>query len=108
MNSPVYSKTFAPVALLKPTAAISSTTASTNTGIDRITNDSIVTAWSENWYWRMAPQAPASTPSVPPTIVAISSSRRLTPMRRPISAFTDSPSHVLPKSPCRTPLAHVL
>ena len=66
MNSPVYSKTFAPVALLNPTAAISSTTASTNTGIDRITNDSIVTAWSENWYWRMAPQAPARTPSVPP------------------------------------------
>ena len=41
-------------------AVISSTTASTNTGIDRITNDSIVTAWSEKCgdtgEWRPRPR----------------------------------------------------
>ena len=54
----------------------------TNVGVLSASSASIVTTRSLSRYWRIAPHAPATTPSTVPTTEPITSSRRLTPTRR--------------------------
>ena len=104
--SPVNAIAWVPVAWLMVSAPILSSTAIRNVGIDSKRNDISVTARSENRYCRTALHAPTSTPMTVPRIVPMTSSRRLTPMRRPNSALTEVSRIVRPRSPRTASCAH--
>ncbi len=70
-----------------------------------ISSDSTVLTRSETRYCRIAPHAPTTTPITVPSTEPITSSRRLTPMRRPSSSATGCPATVVPKSPRTAPEA---
>ena len=75
--------------------------ASRKIGVERSTNDDTEMMWSLALYWCSAEYTPTSTPMITESTEPTTSSRRLTPIRRPISPVTVSPlGKDLPKSPC--------
>jgi hypothetical protein len=78
----------------------------TNTGVLSSSSDSTVMMRSLRWYCRIAPHAPMTTPISVPNTEPMSSSRRLTPTRRPSSLEIAWPVMVVPKSPRTAPDAH--
>ena len=75
----------------------------TNVGVLITSSDSSVMTRSDNRYCRIAPHAPTTTPITVPSTEPITSSRRLTPMRRHSSSETGWPLTVVPKSPRTAP-----
>ncbi len=71
----------------------------TKVGVLSTSNATAVTTRSLSRYWRMAPHAPATTPSAVPTTDPMTSSRSVTPMRRQSVAPTGWPVTVDPKLP---------
>ncbi|CNL65924.1 Uncharacterised protein [Mycobacterium tuberculosis] len=77
-------------------------------GVLNTSSASVVMTRSLSRYCRMAPHAPITTPATVPNTDPTTSSRRLTPIRRPSSVPTGWPVMVVPKSPrtaCDTQLA---
>jgi hypothetical protein len=66
-------------------------------------SDSMVMTRSDNRYCLIAPHAPTTTPITVPSTEPMTSSRRLTPMRRHSSSATGWPLTVVPKSPRTAP-----
>ena len=75
----------------------------TNIGVLSNSSDSTVMTRSLRWYCRIAPHAPTTTPITVPSTEPMTSSRRLTPTRRPSSSETGWPVIVVPKSPRTAP-----
>ena len=101
--SPVYSNSCTPSTELTRSAPRISRLARTNAGVLMTSSDSTVMTRSDSWYCRIAPHAPTTTPMTVPSTEPMTSSRRLTPMRRHSSSDTGCPSMVVPKSPCTAP-----
>ena len=78
----MYWKIRTPANMLTRSAPRMSRLASTNDGTLRMTNDNTVITRSLSRYWRTAPQAPTMTPITVPSTEPITTSRRLTPIRR--------------------------
>ncbi len=60
----------------------------TNVGVLNASSDSTVMTRSDSRYCRIAPQAPTTTPITVPSSEPMTTSRRLTPMRRHSSSDT--------------------
>ncbi len=101
--SPVYSNSCTPSIEFTFSAPRISRLAITNVGALMISSEATVMARSEKRYCRMAPHAPTTTPMMVPMTDPISTSRRLTPMRRHSSSVTGCPVTVVPKSPRTAP-----
>ena len=81
----MYSNNCTPRIEFTPSAARINRFAMTNTGVLISNSESTVIARSLSRYCRIAPQAPTTTPITVPSTEPMTSSRRLTPTRRPSS-----------------------